>query len=449
MTASLISNVLNGVLTLFNNGSFGYTPTVGYNGIDSFTYKAFDGIDYSNEATVKIWVISNNPPYNPSNPSPSDGKTNIDRNKILSWSGGDPDSGDAVTYDVYFGISNPPSKISSNQSGTNYDPGTMSYNKKYYWKVIAWDKNGTFAEGPIWSFTTEKQSTQPPYNPPYNPLPTNQDPIANASASETSEFINTPVIFDGSLSSDEDGSITNYTWNFGDETTGYGDVTTHAYADPGEYIVTLTVTDNEGATDDDTITVVISKPNIPPTAPEVDGISTGTQNSEYIYSAVSTDADNGTIQYIFDWGDSETTTTDFLPNGTATTQTHNWTTAGEYTISVKAYDNEMESGTTKYTVLIDMWLIDDEIKGYLVDEDGDGTYDSFHNDISNQNSDVDYDNGKYLIDGNGDGEWDYSYSRGEGLKMYQKEQEETPGFEFIFAIFVMALILFWKRGRKC
>ena len=101
LSASLISNVLNGVLTLFDNGSLGYTPTVGYNGTDSFTYKAFDGIDYSNEATVTIWVISNHPPYIPSNPLPSDGKTNVDKNKILSWSGGDPDSGDTVTYDIY------------------------------------------------------------------------------------------------------------------------------------------------------------------------------------------------------------------------------------------------------------------------------------------------------------------------------------------------------------
>ena len=448
LSASLISNVLNGVLTLFDNGSFEYTPTVGYNGTDSFTYKAFDGIDYSNEATVTIWVISNHPPYIPSNPLPSDGKTNVDINKILSWSGDDPDPGDTVTYDVYFGISNPPLKMRSNQSGTSYDPGTMSYNTKHYWKIIAWGNNGTSAEGPIWSFTTKKQST--PYNPPYNPPPTNKNPIADASTSETLGYINTPVIFDGSLSSDEDGSITNYTWNFGDETTGYGDVTMHAYVSPGEYIVMLTVTDNEGATDDDTITVIISKPNIPPTAPEVDGVSSGTQNTDYIYSAVSTDADNDTIQYLFDWGDGETTTTDFLPNGTATTQTHSWATAGEYTISVKAYDNETESGTTKYTVLIDVWLIDDEIKGYLVDEDGDGTYDLFDSSETGEKITVEkQDDGTYLIDTDGDGSWDHTFSMTEGLSVYKKEENGgTPGFGLILVVFTLVIVIFWKRKRK-
>ena len=99
------------------------------------------------------------------------------------------------------------------------------------------------------------------------------------------------------------------------------------------------------------ILLVISKPNIPPTAPEVDGTSSGAQNTEYTYTAVSTDADNDTIQYLFDWGDGEKTKTDFLPNGTATTQTHSWATAGEYTISVKAYDNEGKTSTASLDVI--------------------------------------------------------------------------------------------------
>ena len=460
LNTSLISTVSNGVLTLFDNGSFSYTPTVGYSGTDSFTYKAFDGIDYSNEATVTIWIIPNHPPYTSSNPLPSDGKTNVDKNKILSWSGGDPDYGDTVTYDVYFGTSNPPLKMSSNQSGTSYDPGTMSYNTKQYWKIIAWDNNGTSAEGPIWSFTTEKKSTH--YNPPYNPPLTNQDPIANTSASETLGFINTTVIFDGSLSSDEDGNITNYTWNFGDETTGYGEVTTHAYAHPDEYIVTLTVTDNKGATDDDTLTVIISKPNIPPTIPEVDGTSSGTQNTDYIYSAVSTDADNDTIQYQFDWGDGEMTTTGYLPNGTLTTQTHSWVTAGKYIISIKAYDNETEAGTSEYIVLIDVWLIDDEIKGYLVDEDGDEIYDSFHNETSDKNLDVCYVDGKYLIDDDGDGNWNYVYDSDTFTitEYHQSEKESILGIDnallnslviglfFSIIILIIVFFIYRKKGKS-
>src|SRR5262249_27222004 len=55
--------------------------------------------------------------------------------------------------------------------------------------------------------------------------------------------------FDASASSDVDGNITSYQWNFGDSSvTGTGQTTTHTYANGGTFSVTLTVTDNQGAT---------------------------------------------------------------------------------------------------------------------------------------------------------------------------------------------------------
>ncbi|MBU0703781.1 MAG: M4 family metallopeptidase, partial [Chloroflexi bacterium] len=57
--------------------------------------------------------------------------------------------------------------------------------------------------------------------------------------------------FDGSASYDSDGTIVSYEWDFGDETTDSGAIVSHTYATDGNYTVTLTVTDNEGATDDD------------------------------------------------------------------------------------------------------------------------------------------------------------------------------------------------------
>ncbi|GAH07397.1 unnamed protein product, partial [marine sediment metagenome] len=110
-------------------------------------------------------VTVNSPPYVPSIPDPEDGATDVDINANLSWTGGDPDLGDMVTYDVYFGTSSPPLQVIGNQPGTVYDPGTMSYSTQYYWTIVVWDNHGASTEGPIWNFTTGAQPNNPPYVP--------------------------------------------------------------------------------------------------------------------------------------------------------------------------------------------------------------------------------------------------------------------------------------------
>ena len=54
--------------------------------------------------------------------------------------------------------------------------------------------------------------------------------------------------FDGSTSSDRDGTVARYVWALGDGASPEGPIVTHTYDTPGLYPVTLTVTDNEGAT---------------------------------------------------------------------------------------------------------------------------------------------------------------------------------------------------------
>ena len=56
------------------------------------------------------------------------------------------------------------------------------------------------------------------------------------------------VRFDGSSSSDPDGTIATYSWAFGDGSTGSGRTTAHTYPDAGSYTPQLTVTDDRGAT---------------------------------------------------------------------------------------------------------------------------------------------------------------------------------------------------------
>jgi hypothetical protein len=77
----------------------------------------------------------------------------------------------------------------------------------------------------------------------------NAFPTANFSFTPSLPEVSDIVKFNATNSTDPDGSISSYDWDFGDGTTGTGQVTTHSYAAPGTYKVTLTVTDDDGATD--------------------------------------------------------------------------------------------------------------------------------------------------------------------------------------------------------
>ena len=114
--------------------------------------------NYLPSETSASVIEENLPPYQPSTPNPANGATNIPVSSDLSWTGGDPNPGDTVTYDVYFGTSSTPPKVGYNQSATSYDPGTLNYLTTYYWKIVAWDNFGETTAGSLWSFTTKANS---------------------------------------------------------------------------------------------------------------------------------------------------------------------------------------------------------------------------------------------------------------------------------------------------
>ena len=83
----------------------------------------------------------------------------------------------------------------------------------------------------------------------------NTPPTASFTFSPSYPFVGHLVTFNGSDSSDPDGFITSYEWNFGDGNTSTGMVVTHSYSSAGTYAVTLEVTDNGGRTGTKTIDV--------------------------------------------------------------------------------------------------------------------------------------------------------------------------------------------------
>jgi hypothetical protein len=146
-------------VTIWANASVGST-FAGFSGSLTGTVTPQVLVMNGNKAVNAAFTLlpQNNPPNMPSGPIPSDDAIGISINTVLSWIGGDPDLGDTVTYDVFFGASNPPSKIVSNQSSTTYNPGILNYNTEYYWNIVSWDTHGSFTVGLVWSFTTASSS---------------------------------------------------------------------------------------------------------------------------------------------------------------------------------------------------------------------------------------------------------------------------------------------------
>lgn len=401
----------------------------------------------------------NNPPNIPSNPNPNNGKTGVDINVDLSWTGGDQDDGDIVTYDVYFGTETPPPKIVSEQSSTSFDPGTLSYDTTYYWQIVAWDNHDVSTAGQIWSFTTKSSGDSGgpnggPNGQPPTPPPENDPPIADADGPYVG-VIGIPVVFDGSGSNDPDGDIANYTWHFGDGMEGYGEITDHTYTKIGRYAVTLSVTDDGGIKHSDlTYAIITSTANNPPSMPIITGPTVGKKNIICNYTVMSTDLDNDTVRYFFDW-DEDNTTSDYSASGMFYNTSHTWTTGGVYTVMVYAEDeNYGVSDMAEMTVFIDVQFIDDVIQGYLLDSDNDGVYDVFHNNVTGYKINVELqDNGNYLIDIDGDGSWNYEYnSEANILAPYHSEEKSTEEPVYLFLVWIMiaaiAIVVFVYGVKK-
>ncbi len=158
------------VIGVDSNVNSGSSASVSWSGLSYSTMYSWyaianDGVtdgDVSSTWTFTTESAPNSPPYSPSNPSPTNGASDVSIEATLSWTGGDP-NGDDVSYDVYFDTSSPPSsKQANNQSVTTYDPGTLSNDITYYWRIVAWDEFGEKQTGSVWSFSTIESDDESP-----------------------------------------------------------------------------------------------------------------------------------------------------------------------------------------------------------------------------------------------------------------------------------------------
>jgi PKD repeat protein len=155
--------------------------------------------------------------------------------------------------------------------------------------------------------------------------------------------------FSGSNSSDSDGSIAGYTWDFGDSATGSGVNVTHSYGISGTYQITLTVVDNDGLTAQASQAVTIDEviqlelpPNVVLEAPAEGRVG---KNLRFD-SRASNDPDGKIVSYSWDFGDGT------VENSARPTIRHNYALPGLYTVTLTITDNDGLINTTTQQVTI-------------------------------------------------------------------------------------------------
>ncbi len=168
-------------------------------------------------------------------------------------------------------------------------------------------------------------------------------PVADANG-PYSALVGDSITFDGTGSSDPDGTIVSYAWDFGDGNTGSGATPSHSYAAAGTYNVSLVVTDNDGNTDSATSTATISDPPQPPVADANGPYSALVDESITFDGTGSSDPDGTIVSYAWDFGDGNT--------GTGATPTHAYAVAAVYNVSLVVTDNDGNTHSATSTATI-------------------------------------------------------------------------------------------------
>ena len=152
--------------------------------------------------------------------------------------------------------------------------------------------------------------------------------------------------FSGAASTDGDGTISSYSWNFGDPTTGAANTATtqdadHTFSAAGTYTVGLTVTDNDGATGTVSKSVTVSIPAGSPTA----AFTVSCSALDCTVTDASTDASPGTITaWHWDFGDGATSDVESPP-----AHHYDVDASTPFTITLTVTDNDGLTGTATQT----------------------------------------------------------------------------------------------------
>jgi VCBS repeat-containing protein len=173
----------------------------------------------------------------------------------------------------------------------------------------------------------------------------NQWPVAVISANPNNGDIPLEVSFSSTGSTDADGSISFYAWDFGDGSTSDQANPNHTYTVPGNFVVTLAVTDNQGAQTVNAIALAVSASNLPPVAVADATPPSGQPPLDVVFNAEeSYDPDGvlGNILWEFHDGSEYWGSTAY----------YTYPQAGIYQVTLTVWDNRGTTGTDTLTIYV-------------------------------------------------------------------------------------------------
>lgn len=149
------------------------------------------------------------------------------------------------------------------------------------------------------------------------------------------------LLFNATNSIDSDGTIVNWTWDFGDGTISYGPVVNHTYLVWGTYQMSLTVTDNYGAGNSSNAAVTVNKKPIP----RITGPQKASVGETASFSAnTSYDIDGTIAHWLWDFGDGNYSYDVF--------SSHRYSKSGTYYVNLTVWDNNNAHNTTFTTIFV-------------------------------------------------------------------------------------------------
>lgn len=177
-------------------------------------------------------------------------------------------------------------------------------------------------------------NTQPVINPP----------TAEAIATPATGTVPLAVGFSASGSSSPNGSITSYSWNFGDGTTGTGLYVSHTYTVAGSYNAILKITDSANQTASKNLTITVSPALVqPPVAQIVATPTSGNAPLNVVFDGGFSTSPNGAITtYSWNFGDNT--------SGTGKTITHTYQASGNYVATLTVTDTLNQTAVSSLTI---------------------------------------------------------------------------------------------------